>query len=349
MNCHSPRRRSHTPLGLSALVLAVLMARPIGIAQAPRATLWVTLGDSDQLVEIDAYTFTERRRITTDPKPHGLAASADGSTIYIGSDRTGNLQVIDSRTGRITGQIPLGKDPNQLTLTNDGRFAYVPMRAEDTVAIVELQPLRLVKKIPMNRGPHDAYTSADGRRVYVGAQYGNSIAVFDPATHSLVHHIPTSDGVRPLEPTADGRVLYAALSNLLGFVVIDPVGRTVTRRVELGQLPAGVPKPYLDTYTHAIQLVKNDTELWVTDCINDLVRVVRTSDFTEVAQIRVGKFPHWFTVRPDGQVLFVSLWDSHAVAAIDIETRKVLTNIQFPRGSGPKRILATVAVEGTGD
>jgi hypothetical protein len=35
----------------------------------------------------------------------------------------------------------------------------------------------------------------------------------------------------------------------------------------------------------------------------------------------------------------VSLWDSAAVAAIDINSRKVLTNIQFPRGTGPKRIL----------
>jgi hypothetical protein len=95
----------------------------------------------------------------------------------------------------------------------------------------------------------------------------------------------------------------------------------------------------LNTYTHALQLVKNDTELWVTDCVNDLLRIVRTSDLTEVAQIRVGKFPHWIAVRPDGQVLFVSLWDPHAVAAIDIASRKVLTNIQFPRGSGPKRIL----------
>ncbi|HUE89739.1 MAG TPA: beta-propeller fold lactonase family protein [Vicinamibacterales bacterium] len=349
MNHPAQGRRPHTPLALFALAVGALFASAAGVAQAPRATLWVTLGDSDQLVEIDGYTFTERRRLTTDPRPHGLAASPDGSTIYIGSDRTGNLQVIDARTGRITAQIPLGKDPNQLTLTKDGRFAYMPMRAEDTVAVIELNPLRLVKKIPMNRGPHDAYTSADGTRIYVGAQYGDSIAVFDPASHTLLHHIATSDGVRPLEPTADGRGLYAALSNLLGFVVVDPVSRTVTRRVELGQLPEGVPKPYLDTYTHAIKLVKNDTELWVTDCINDLVRVVRTSDLTEVAQIRVGKFPHWFTVRPDGKVLFVSLWDSHAVAAIDIDTRKVLTNIQFPRGSGPKRILATVAVDGTRD
>ena len=172
-----------------------------------------------------------------------------------------------------------------------------------------------------------------------GAQYGNAIAVFDPATQSLLHQIPTSDGVRPLEPTQDGKTIYTALSHLIGFVVVDAASRTVTRRVELGQLPDGVPKPYLNTYTHALQLVKNDSELWVTDCVNDLVRIVRTSDLTEIAQIRVGKFPHWFTVRPDGEVLFVSLWDSNAVAAIDINSRKVLANIQFARGTGPKRIL----------
>ena len=63
-----------------------------------------------------------------------------------------------------------------------------------------------------------------------------------------------------------------------------------------------------------------------------------------IGQIRVGKFPHWFTVRPDGDLLFVSLWDSHAVAAIDIRSRKVLANVQFARGSGPKRILVAPKV-----
>ena len=326
---------------MRALVLGLsLWAATLTVfAQTPDVTLWVTLGDSDQLVEVDAYTFKEIRRITTDPRPHGLAASADGSKVYIGSDRTGHFQVIDARSGKVTAQVALGKDPNQMTLTRDGRFAYVPMRGENNVAIVQLDPLRLIKKIPMNNGPHDAYTSADGSRIYVGAQYGNAVAVFDPATQSLLHQIPTTDGVRPLEPAENGRIIYTALSNLIGFVLVDPDSRSVVRRIELAQLPDGVPKPYLETFTHALQLVKNDTELWVTDCVNDLVRIVSTRDFKEIAQIRVGKFPHWFTVRPDGQVLFVSLWDSHAVAAIDIASRKVLANIQFARGSGPKRIL----------
>ena len=307
-------------------------------AQTADMSLWVTLGDSDQLVEMDPFTYRELRRIKVDPKPHGLAVSADGSRVYIASDKTGNFQVIDARSGRITGQIPIGNDPNQMTLTRDGRFAYVPMRGESTIAVVQLDPLRLVKKLPAPAGPHDAYTSADGTRIYVGAQFGTGIVVVDPATQSVLHTIPTTEGVRPLEPSEDGKTIYVALSKLLGFVVVDPATRRVTRRVELGSLPEGMPQPYRDTWTHGLQLANGGTELWLCDDINDLVRVIRLSDMKEVAQIRTGHFPHWFAMRPDGQVIFVSLWFSDAVAAIDVQSRKVLSNMQFELGSGPKRI-----------
>jgi len=304
-----------------------------------RWVLWVTLGDGDELVEVDPFTFVVGRRIKTDPKPHGLAASADGSKVYLASDRTGNFQVVDVRRGAVAEQIPIGEDPNQMTLTKDGRVAFVPLRGDDEIAVVQLSPLTLLKKIPSPRRPHDAYTSADGRRIYVGTLAGNTVSVFDPAAQALLHDIPTADGVRPMEITRDGKTIYAALSNLLGFVVVDTEKRAVTRRIALGKLPEGVPQPYLDTYVHAVQLMAGERELWLTDCINDLVRVVRLSDMKEVAQIRVGHFPHWFALRPDGKVLFVSLWYSDAVAAIDVASRKVLKNVQFARASGPKRIL----------
>jgi YVTN family beta-propeller protein len=326
--------------------LATGLHAPTFVAQDVRqdVTLWISLGDSDELVEADAYTFKEIRRIKTDPRLHGLAASPDGSRIYVASDRTGNLQVVDVRQGSVIGQIHLGKDPNQMTLSKDGRYAFVPLRGENQIAVVSLDPLELVKKIPSPKGPHDAYTTDDGSRIYVGAQFGNAIAVIDPATQSLVHTIETTDGVRPLEPSRDGRTLYAALSNLLGFVVVDPLSRRVTRRVELGTLPDGIPRPYLDTFTHALMLSPDEQELWVTDCVNDLIRIVRLANMREVAQIRVGHFPHWFAMRPDGKVVFVSLWYSDAVAAIDVPSRKVIANMQFARQSGPKRILVAPKV-----
>lgn len=321
------------------LLVGISVVTPTALAGQDRdLTLWVTLGDSDQLVEVDPWTYGEIRRIKVDPRPHGLAVSADGGTVYLASDRTGNFQVIDVRTGRITGQINIGNDPNQMTLTKDGKFAYVPVRGDSKIAVVQLDPLKLVKLLPSPAGPHDAYTSADGTRIYVGAQYGSAISVIDPATQSVLYTIPTADGVRPLEPSADGKTIYVALSNLLGFVVVDPVARKVTRRVELGTLPDGVPQPYKNTWTHALQLADNGRELWICDDINDLIRIVRLSDMKETAQIRTGHFPHWFTMTPDGSVIFVSLWYSHAVAAIDVRTRKVLHHIQFELGSGPKRI-----------
>jgi DNA-binding beta-propeller fold protein YncE len=338
--------RTYLPRPVLALTLVVAVGQGVASrssADQAESTLWITLGDSDQLVEADPFTFKEVRRITVDPKVHGLAVSPDGSKVYVASDRTGNFQVIDVRQGAVVAELHLGTDPNQLALTQDGRFAFVPLRGEDAIAVVQLDPLKLIKKIPCPKGPHDAYTSADGKRIYVGAQYGNAVIAIDTATQSLVYSLATADGVRPLALTRDGRTIYAALSNLIGFVVAD-VEKGVTRRVELGTLPEGLPRPYLDTFTHALHLTPDEHELWVTDCINDLIRIVRLSDMKEIAQVRVGHFPHWFALRADGKVLFVSLWYSDAVAAIDTTSRKVLANMQFARLSGPKRIAVAPKV-----
>jgi DNA-binding beta-propeller fold protein YncE len=67
---------------------ALLLAGSLS-AQSPDLSLWVTLGDSDQLVEVDPLSYRELRRITVDPRPHGLAISSDGSKVYLASDRTG--------------------------------------------------------------------------------------------------------------------------------------------------------------------------------------------------------------------------------------------------------------------
>jgi YVTN family beta-propeller protein len=318
--------------------IAWFVFAPVLAAQARDVTLWVTLGESDQLVEVDPYTYKELRRITVDPKVHGLAPSADGTKLYITSDKTGNLQVVDVRLGRVTEQVRVGNDPNQLTLSKDGRYAYVPVRGENIIAVVQLAPLRVVKRLPSPAGPHDAYTAANGSRVYVGAQYGGGIVVINPANQEVLHVIPTAAGVRPLRPSRDGRTLYVALSRLVGYVVVDPATREVTRRVELGTLTDGVPNPYKDTWTHDLALTLDERELWLTDDANDLIRVVRLADHKEVARIPTGHFPHWFAMRPDGKVLFASLWFSDAVAVLDVANRKVITNIQFELKSGPKRI-----------
>src|SRR4026208_290989 len=52
---------------LLSLLAGLLFATALP-AQTPTYSLWVTLGDSDQLVELDPYSFQELRRIKVDPK-----------------------------------------------------------------------------------------------------------------------------------------------------------------------------------------------------------------------------------------------------------------------------------------
>ena len=96
------RNIAGAPLALLLLLPALTPPAAAGAATpGAKVTLWVTLGDSDELVEVDAFDFSVIRRIKTDPHPHGLAASADGSKVYLGSDKTGNFQVVDVRLGKV--------------------------------------------------------------------------------------------------------------------------------------------------------------------------------------------------------------------------------------------------------
>ena len=167
---------------VAVLALSLAGFTPVG-AQAD-VTLWVTLGDGDQLVEVDPYTFKEVRRITVDPKVHGLAISADGSKVYIASDRTGNFQVIDARAASSRSRSTSGPIRTSSRSRATASSRTCPCAGEDMVAVVQLEPLKLIKKIAVPKGPHDAYTSADGRRIVVGAQYGSAIIAIDPKTGS---------------------------------------------------------------------------------------------------------------------------------------------------------------------
>lgn len=69
---------------------------------------------------------------------------------------------------------------------------------------------------------------------------------------------------------------------------MDVEQRGVTRTVKLDTFPTGVPQPFRDTCAHDIALAQDERELWVTDDVNDLLRVVRLSDMREIAQIRTG-------------------------------------------------------------
>lgn len=289
--------------------------------------------------QLDPHTLAILDTIDTGPRPHGLIVSPDRRTLYITVETTHELLKVDAATNEIVARVRVGPVPNEPTISNDGRYVFVPQRAGDQTDVVETEAMTVVKTLPVGREEHNAYTAADGT-VYVTAMGDSLIAVIDPVALEIERKIPVGGIPRPVALTADESVAYVALSNLHGFVTLDLRTDAVVHRLEI-PLPAGTPPPLLDTYTHGLLLTPDQRELWVASYATDKVYAFLMPERTPLAEIAVGQGPHWFTLHPSGEPLYVSVERAGTVAAIHRGLRTVMRTA--PVGRAPTRILAFAA------
>jgi DNA-binding beta-propeller fold protein YncE len=98
-----------------------------------QSRLYVANGDTDEIDEIDTATDVLRRRISLlrpgdtmrGAGPDGLAASADGTTLYVTLSNENAVAVVDLARGIVRGRIPTGWFPSDVTPSRDGRRLYV--------------------------------------------------------------------------------------------------------------------------------------------------------------------------------------------------------------------------------
>ncbi|MFQ5703352.1 MAG: YncE family protein [Gemmatimonadales bacterium] len=286
---------------------------------------------------LDPATLGPLDTVDTGPRPHGVVASPDGSTMYITVETSGELLKVDVATDEIVDRVRVGNVPNEPTLSQDGKYAFVPLRAGDSVAVVDVYAMKVVKLLAAGRGEHNAYTSANGERVYVTSMGDSLISVIDPVSMEILRKIPVGGIPRPVAITHDESLAYLALSGLTGFVTLDLRTDEIVHKVELPQ-PPDTPVPPLDTYTHGMLLTPDEGELWVAAYATGKVYGFLVPDLTQLAEIPVGGGPHWFTLHPDGEPLYVSLERGGAVAAIHRGIREVIRRRKV--GRAPTRILA---------
>ncbi len=103
-------------------------------------------------------------------------------------------------------------------------------------------------------------------------------------------------------------------------------------------IPEGTPVPPLDTYTHGMLLTPNQRELWIGAYGTDKVYAFLMPESAPLAEIELPGGPHWLTLNPDGEPLYVTLERSGQVAAIHRGIREVIQVADV--GTAPTRILA---------
>jgi YVTN family beta-propeller protein len=325
-----------------SLILIVLMASA-ALADAPlaekktRPLLYVANSAGDEIHIIDLRTFQVAGQIRTGPRPHGLAATADGRRLFTSVESDHRLLEIDTANNQILRSLKLTGLPNQCAVTPNGAFVGVPIRDSNRVDLVDVAKGHVLKSLPV-KVPHNCYNARRNDHLWVTSMGENAVKLIDLGTLSYLAEVPVGGVPRPMAVTKDEKTLYCALSDLHGFVIADVARRQVVQTVELPPLPPGARLPVPRTPTHGLELSPDEKELWVTSCATDCMYVFDTASKKLVAKVAAGSGPNWVTFSPDGRYCCVSNVLSDDVSIVDVAGRREVARVKV--GKQPKRLVA---------
>jgi DNA-binding beta-propeller fold protein YncE len=119
-------------------------------------SVWVACSKSNELVEIDAASWTLKRRIAAGEGIYNLASSRDGRLIVGTNKRAQSVSVVDAASGRELARIPTTRRlPSGLVISPDSRYAFVTQEGvgsePGTVDVIDLRALTRVASVDVGQ------------------------------------------------------------------------------------------------------------------------------------------------------------------------------------------------------
>lgn len=306
-------------LGIIALVLLMLVS---SADAAPFA--YVTSPNNNSVTVIDTATNIVKTTVPVVGDPHEIAASSDGTKVYVINGVNNNndytISVIDTSTNTVTA-IPLStyKDTTAATVINTG----VTSASASGIAV-----------------------SPNGKKIYVannlrvqgnrGTKEVGNVLVIDTDTKTTAT-IPIGTIAANVAVSPDGTKVYVTnnvpdqnTGGTQGAVsVIDTGTNTVTATIHLGILIKPVFET-VKTLDSVVAVSPDGSKVYVTNYVLDqqtrsaqgVVSVIDTGTNTVTATIRVGNNPSGIAVSPDGKKLYVG--EPEGVTVINTDTKTVI-------------------------
>jgi YVTN family beta-propeller protein len=260
---------------------------------------------------------------------HGLGFSPDRRTVDVVSIGSNSVTFIDTATNSVKHITYVGRSPHEAFFTPDGKEVWVTVRGENYVQVLDGTTYEPKTRIILPNGPGMTIFSPDGKYGYVCSSFTPETVVVTVADHQIVGRVPQASPFCPnIAATPDGSQVWFTLKD---------TGKT---EVFNGRPPFEVLKT-LDTgpITNHVNIVHNANGTFAYVTIGGLneVKVYRTSDFSQVATIPVGRLPHGIWPSGDGTRVYVGLENQDAVTGIDTLTNKVIST--SPVGQTPQAVV----------
>jgi YVTN family beta-propeller protein len=260
--------------------------------------------------------------------PEGVAASPDGTKIYVTNINYGGLStvsVIDTATNKVTATVPVGQKYGSfgVAVTSDGTNAYVADRDINCVSVIDTGTNTVIATIPVGKGPLGVAVNTDGTKVYVTNRDSNTISIIDTATNKVTATVPVGLGPRGVAVNPNGTKIFVTNGESNNVSVIDTAKNTVKASVTVGSYPFGVA------------VSPDGTKVYVANNLNNCVSVIDAATNTVTTTVPVGSSPYGVAVTSDGTKVYVANSDSNSVSVIDTATNKVTATADKYLGSSP--------------
>lgn len=200
-----------------------------------------TPGNTVAVIDLRTRRVVRRFSLGLATRPHLLALSRDGSTLWVAC--APENAIVEADTGKEAVRRlwdTKQKGSYLLAPTPDGEKLYVTNFDAGSISIIHRADAS-VRIVPFRGQPIGIDVSPDGREVWVSNLQENSIAVMDNATEQIVRTFP-SGGIGParLKFTPNGKQVWVTHMRSNDLVVFDVVLRHVLRRISTGRGSKGL-------------------------------------------------------------------------------------------------------------
>jgi YVTN family beta-propeller protein len=143
--------------------------------------------------------------------PSALAASKDGSALYIACATANQVLCFDPAQTKVTAAIPVPLPPSGLALAADGGQLYVTCAGpESEVCVIDTAQRKVIATIAAGHTAMAPVLAPEGRTLFVCNRFNNDVSVIDLATRKVQGRIAVQREPVAADITKDGKFLLVA-------------------------------------------------------------------------------------------------------------------------------------------
>ena len=272
---------------------------------------------------IDPVSWVEKQRIPTGKEPHHLYMTPDEKSIIVANAGADSLTFFDPKTAQVQRTVKGIIDPYHLRFSPDMKWFVTAANRLNHVDVYRWDGtnMLLAKRIATAKTPSHMWIDSKSTTAYVTMQDSDELIAVDLATQTVRWRTATGPTPADVIMTADDRFALVGLTGGDAVQVFDVSGKepklAKTIKTGLG--------------AHAFRAAGDKRHVFVSNRVANTISKLDMQTLEVVSSFAVPGGPDCMDVSKDGKLLFVTARWAKKLTVVDLETRKIVRQINVGR------------------